>query len=101
MSRFGTVARLVAVLTVVLTLSGRQSGVFAQDPSASPVADPVSEPVTEEVAPPASYYVGVGCWPVGDGSQSACSFTASASDGAVIEALWVPAWVTCAEVIDA
>jgi hypothetical protein len=91
MSKFGTVARLVAVLTVLLAVSGRQSGVFAQDPAETPVV---------EETPPASYYVGVSCWPVGDGSLSACSFTASASDGSAIEALWVPAWVACAEVVD-
>jgi hypothetical protein len=82
MRQFGTVARLVAVCAVLLALSGTRSGAVAQETGAS-------------------YYVSVGCWPVGDGSLSACSFTASASDGAAIEAMWVPAWIACAEVVDA
>ncbi|MEA2528971.1 MAG: hypothetical protein QOG89_615 [Thermomicrobiales bacterium] len=97
MKQFGTVSRLIAVCAVLLALSGMQSGVFAQDADDTSAAPDTST----EVAVEASYSVGVSCWPVDDGSQTACSFSASASDGAGIEALWVPAWVACAEVVDA
>ncbi|HEY7032741.1 MAG TPA: hypothetical protein VH482_15465, partial [Thermomicrobiales bacterium] len=93
MKRFGTAGRLVAVLAVLFALSGMRSGAFAQDADGTPATD-------DTATAAASYYVGVSCWPVGDGSQSACSFSASASDGSAIQALWVPAWVACSDVVD-
>jgi hypothetical protein len=92
MKPFGSVARVVAVFTVLFALLGMRSGAFAQDAAGTPVADAGTAAV--------SYYVGVSCGPAGDGSQTACSFTATASDGSAIEALWVPASIACSAVVD-
>lgn len=99
MKRFGTVPRVVAVFAVLFALSGMRSAAFAQDATGTPVAqDPATADTGATAA--ASYTVGVSCSPVGDGHQTACTFTGSASDGSAIEALWVPASVACSQVVD-
>src|SRR5215213_4944270 len=91
MKFIGHVSRLIAVCAMLVAISNVSSRTLAQDDVS----------IADESASGASYYVDVACWPAGDGSQSTCSFTGSASDGAAIEALWVPSWVACAEVVDA
>lgn len=87
----GRISRLLAIFVMIVALIHVSAPTLAQDTGELSVA--------EEASP--SYGVDVSCWPAGDGSQSTCSFTGYASDGAAIEALWVPAWIACAPVADA
>lgn len=97
MKQIGTVTRLIAVLTAMLALGAFQGGTYAQDASETTVTDGTvaSDPAL------GGPYVSASCYTSDAGDQSTCTFVAGTADGSFVEALWVPGWIACSEVIDA